>query len=122
MFKVIFGAILAISLMAPANQVLANAYDTEAFTVASSVVNFDSAVYDKGDNNRPFKAIFIVETAQIRFTLDGTDPTTTVGLIAEVGDIVTITGEHDIQTFKAIRTGATSATLQPIYFNGLGDR
>ena len=59
-----------------------------------------------------------MEGDQLRFRVDGGDPSTTVGMLAEVGDIVTIEGEHDIEKFKAIRV-TTDATIQPIYFNGL---
>lgn len=97
-----------------------NAYDQEKITVADSAIGFTDSLINAGDGVLPATAVFVVETAQLRFRVDGGDPTTTVGILAEVGDFVEITGEHDVEKFRAIRTGATSAVIQPSYFNGLG--
>lgn len=53
----------------------------------------------------------LVETAQIRFTVDGTAPTTSVGRLANPGDTIRL-ATNDFTLFKAIRTGAVSATVQ----------
>ena len=60
-------------------------------------------------------AEFLVETAQIRFTVDGTAPTTTVGRIANPGDTIKL-ATTDFTKFKAIRTGSTSGSLQGDYW------
>lgn len=57
-----------------------------------------------------------LETAQIRYTLDGTAPTTTVGHLLEIGDTLTIQGRDNIVNFRAIRTGGTSGTLMITFF------
>lgn len=62
------------------------------------------------------KAVFVLEGAQCRFTTDGTAPTTTVGTVIEVGDVVIIEGASDIKNFKAIRTGSTSGTTWATYY------
>lgn len=56
-----------------------------------------------------------VEGAQIRYRTDGTAPTATVGVPAEVGDIITVYGSADILAIQFIRTGAVSATLSTEY-------
>lgn len=56
------------------------------------------------------------ETAQFRYTLDGTAPTTTVGTQVEAGDILDFENRAELEGFKAIRTGGTSATLHIEYF------
>ncbi len=56
-----------------------------------------------------------VETAEIRYTEDGTAPTTTVGHIGSVYDIIYVSFQ-DFATFKAIRTGTTSGKLNITYF------
>lgn len=57
-----------------------------------------------------------LETAQIRFTLDGTTaPTTTVGRLLEVGEILELESVEEIEGFAAIRTGAVSGVLDVIY-------
>jgi hypothetical protein len=115
MKKIIISAIIC-SFLAISSLVYARAYNTESITVSSVAIGFTSATISPERRTKPIKAVFIVETAQIRFTVDGSTPTTTVGFLAEIGDIVTINGEGDIKNFKAIRTGASDATIQPIYF------
>lgn len=56
-------------------------------------------------------AELLVETAQIRFTVDGTAPTTAVGRLANPGDVIEL-ATNDFTLFKAIRTGGSSASLQ----------
>lgn len=57
-----------------------------------------------------------LETAQIRFTLDTTAPTTTVGWLLEVGETLELHGRYELANFKAIRTGGTSGTLEVEYW------
>ena len=56
-----------------------------------------------------------LETAQIRWTIDGTVPTTTVGTPLEPGDILELTGHDLLAQFRSIRTTATSGTLNCVY-------
>ena len=53
-----------------------------------------------------------LETAEIRMLDDGTAPTTTVGQIVSVGDVVIIEGNQYIRAARFIRTGASSGTIQ----------
>jgi len=94
----------------------ARAYNTESITVSNTDIGFTSAIISPERRTKPYKAIFVVEAAAIRFTVDGSTPTSTVGFLVEIGDIVTINGEGDIKKFRAIRTGGTDAIIQPIYF------
>ncbi|MCK5601078.1 chitobiase/beta-hexosaminidase C-terminal domain-containing protein [Candidatus Pacearchaeota archaeon] len=93
------------------------AYNSESITVSSTAIGFTDSAINNGTGNKPLEAVFVVEDAQIRFTTDGSTPTASVGLLAEVGDVVKIEGETDVEAFKAIRTGDTDATIQPHYFN-----
>lgn len=52
----------------------------------------------------------------IRMTLDGTAPTTSVGMRADYGSSVTIYSHSNILAFRAIREGSTSAILNTTYF------
>lgn len=53
-----------------------------------------------------------VETAQIRWTMDGvTTPTASVGHVADPGDFIQLVGNANLRQFLAIRTGSTSASL-----------
>lgn len=52
-----------------------------------------------------------LETAQIRWRADGTAPTTTVGTLMEIGDVMTIANILDAMNIRFIRTGGTSGVL-----------
>ena len=98
-------------------EVFAGAYGTESITVSNTAIGFTAATRNPPTGNKPNKAVFTVETAQIRFTVDGTTPTSSVGFLGYIGDVVSINGEHDIKAFRAIRVSGTDATIQPIYFD-----
>jgi len=53
-----------------------------------------------------------LETGQIRFRVDGTDPTDSEGILLEVGELIKVTQLTNLLAFKAIRTGATSGVLK----------
>ena len=52
-----------------------------------------------------------LETASIRIRYDGTAPSSTVGMLIDVGDIVTIRGTPYLDDFQGIRTGGTSGVI-----------
>ena len=64
----------------------------------------------------PLKRVeLFVEDAQIRIRTDGSNPTSSVGEILNPFDRFTIKNPGDAQNFKAIRTGAASATIRARY-------
>ena len=60
-------------------------------------------------------ATLTVETASCRYLTDGTAPTATTGTLVYAGDVIELRNPSEIQYFRAIRTGATSATIQVVY-------
>src|SRR3990167_11310307 len=52
-----------------------------------------------------------VHGASIRWRKDGTDPTASVGHLANVGTIITLENKSDMTTWRGIRTGSASATV-----------
>ena len=56
-----------------------------------------------------------VRTASIVFLRDGTDPTATAGFQADPGDIILLNSRDELEKFKAIRQGGTSATVDVEY-------
>ena len=78
----------------------------EALSVAATAVGFTAATFLNAK-----LAVAKVEGAQMRYRSDGTDPTATVGVLAEVGDTITVWGSPDIRSIRFIRTGGVSATL-----------
>jgi hypothetical protein len=59
-----------------------------------------------------------LETAQVRFTDDGTTVTTTEGTILEIGDVWTGSGHAILKRARFIRTGSTSGSLRIRCYQG----
>ena len=92
------------------------AFAGEAITVADTAIGFTAATFQPATAPGAASGAFItVETAQIRFRFDGTDPSATVGHIAEIGDVIKLNSAQDCVYFRAIRTGATSAVIHCTY-------
>ncbi len=82
--------------------------DTIAFenlTVAGSPVGFTAGTFAGA-----YLAIARVEGAQVRYRTDGTSPSASVGMVADPGDVIIVSGSRDIQDIEFIRTGG-SATV-----------
>lgn len=60
-----------------------------------------------------------VRTAAVVFTRDGTAPTATKGVQANVGDIIMLNSRDELDKFKVIRQTSTSATLDVEYFTDI---
>ena len=87
-----------------------NAANYESVTVADSAIGLTSGTY--GTN---VYALITCETAQIRFRIDGTNPTASEGHILNPGDILRLDSNADIAAFKAIRTGSVSGVIKATY-------
>lgn len=61
-------------------------------------------------------AVIKSETAQARWRDDATNPSTTVGMPFDIGDILVLNDALSLSQFKAIRTGATSAVFNISYY------
>jgi len=83
-------------------------------SIAGSVVSLTPPARGTGAN----VAEIYVRTAPIVFTRDGTDPTATKGIQAEIGDIILLNSRDEVDKFKAIRVSA-SATLDIDYFTDI---
>lgn len=98
------------------------AYDTETITVAGTAIGFTaSKVVPSGAAYRAELVTFTVECVSttpcpIRFEATSTTPTSTVGTLLGEGDVIRLYNYDNITLFKAIRTGANSASIQPIYW------
>ena len=62
------------------------------------------------------RAIIVVEDATIRWRIDGTNPTNTVGTKSFINSTIILESRTQITNFKAIRTGSTSSKLSVMYF------
>jgi hypothetical protein len=88
-------------------------------TVTNSVKTLTATVYiSRPTTAAPTRsAIFAtisVESNSIRYTLDGTTPTTSVGHRLDAGDVLFLSSFDDIKNFQAIRISA-DAELQVTY-------
>ena len=82
----------------------------ESITVSGSVGGLTARTI-AGQRN----ALITVETAQIRFTIDGTTVTASAGHVLNVGDVLELDSSEALTAFSAIRTGGTSGTIRCSY-------
>ena len=79
----------------------------EDLTVAGTSVGFTAAT-----RGNATVASVLVEVAPVRFRLDGTAPTASVGDTLEVGDRLTLESADEVSRVRFIRREGTSATLR----------
>ena len=91
----------------------------EAITVSSSSKALTAATYDTGAL-KAVMAYMTLETASIRFRVDGGAPTTAVGhLVTQASNVsLTVCGETAIRAFRAIATGTDASLLVTYYAFG----
>lgn len=90
----------------------ATAYDFESLTVSSTAVGLTASKYIPTDSSRrATTALITVEADSIRFRIDGTNPTASVGHLATAGESIALEGYDNIKNFRAIRT-TTDATIR----------
>lgn len=83
----------------------------ETITIADSAIGFTSTTL-RPTGGVPMQRCFgKLETAQVRWRYDGTDPTTTIGLLVDIGDVVEISGAAYLQATRFIRTGSVSGVI-----------
>lgn len=61
-------------------------------------------------------AIATIETADIRFTIDGTSPTASVGHPLEAGRVMLLENYDELQKFRGFRSTSVSGNLKVTYF------
>jgi hypothetical protein len=83
----------------------------EQITVANTAIGITSTITNPTGQPQQNRCVARLETAQIRYRTDGVAPTSTVGTVLEVGDVLTIESNADARRIRFIRTGATSGVL-----------
>lgn len=108
---------LALALLVASASLVAAYVKFEAVTVANTAIGFTAANINNVTGIHPpaTQATCRLETAQVRYTVDGTTPTTTVGVLLEVGDQLALVGNDTLNAFRAIRTGGASGQLDCTY-------
>src|SRR5512133_163434 len=107
------------------------AYDFESITVSGTAIGCTAAKIKvlaiatgtggtgapaSGRTREATSALITVEGQAIRFRLDGTAPTASVGHQLNPGDSLQLEGYDAIARFLAIRVDAADATLRVTYF------
>jgi hypothetical protein len=88
-------------------------YGSQTLVVGPQPVGFDPNIINPSSEIKPCTAFGIVEGQDIRVS-SCIIPTNTSGILAGVGSSITITGEYDIEHFKAISTDISKSGS--IYF------
>src|SRR3990167_1709571 len=90
------------------------AYDTEAVTVADSAIGLTKSKFIPAIPAAA--AILSLDTAHLRYLVDGTPPPASVGRLANPASIIVLRNPSELDTRSAIRTSSTSATLRVTYY------
>ena len=89
-------------------------FDFETLTVGNSVASLTASKYhpsgDKADS-----AFLTLEGADIRYRYDGGNPTTSAGHLLSDSGYIVLTGQNQMEKFKAIRVGGRDGTLSITY-------
>lgn len=80
---------------------------SEQITVGATAVGFTALKITPAGQPQAQTAVCRLETAEVRYTIDGTTVTASVGTLLEVGDILTVQGHDVMARFQAIRTGSS---------------
>jgi len=84
----------------------------ESITVAGTAIGLTDAIIRPPGEPQQTACEGRLETAQVRYRFDGTNPTASEGVLLEVGDILSLRGTTNLVRFRAIRTGGTSGVLK----------
>ena len=94
--------------------------DFETITVSTAAVGFTSSkIVNTTTGLSASYAFFTLETADIRYRVDGVDPTAAIGhAAAATGSGFFVCGAQAVKAFRAIRSGGADSTMRVTYFRG----
>ena len=93
------------------------AFAHEAITVAGVAIGFTAATHLNPTTGQAARmARCDLETAPVRYRLDGTDPTASTGHPLPAGSELEVWGTADMKSITFIRETSTSATLRVTYY------
>lgn len=85
----------------------------EAITVSTVAIGFTAALI----RGSVVGAFVTLETGQVRFRMDGVDPSSTTGHLLEIGQSLTLKSRAAVEKIKFIKTGDISGALKVTYLN-----
>lgn len=88
----------------------------EVIAVAATAIGMTAATINAGSGHQQAtQALCTNETAEIRISVDGTSPTSSVGTPIEALQSFQVIGNNALNLFRAIRTTSTSGSLTCVY-------
>lgn len=93
--------------------------DFEQIVVSSTSIGFTVTKITPARGDQMIVARCRLRTAEISFTTDGTTPTTTIGTLLEVGDVLKVTTHDRLVKFRAIRTTGSDGQLDCAFSGAL---
>jgi len=84
-------------------------------TVAKGLTVATFAPVPGGSQKYATSAYLTLASGQVRYRYDGTDPTSGVGHILDVGSFLVIEGFHQMDKLKLIRTGSADGVISVSY-------
>lgn len=91
----------------------------EQITVSTTSVGFTASKIRADGKPQATQAFCSAEGADLRWTVDGTTPTSSVGALLTNGSTLpTINGHDNLTRFRAIRDAGTDVTMNCFYFGG----
>lgn len=94
-------------------------FDTLTVTNAAAVSLTTAKLNGTGANSKlsATRVYITIEVSTVRYRYDGTAPTTTIGHLGNVGDVLTFDGSRNLQNLQFIAVTA-NATVNVSYENG----
>lgn len=86
----------------------------EQITASATATGFTATTLQPGGGGTSPQAtvgMCKLTTAQVRYRIDGPSPTSTTGILVDIGGVITLQTAQVLKNFKAIRTGGTSGVL-----------
>lgn len=88
----------------------------EQLTVSNSVQVLTPSRYAASEPHESASSAFItLNGGNIRYTYDGTTPTSSTGHLLNDSGTITLLGQNQMALFKCIQTGATSSEISITY-------
>ena len=98
----------------PPTEAVPNWTDSDSLTVSSTVIQLNAAFRSRNDY-----CLITVETATLRFWLDGTNPTASTGHEVSPGDELILETVDELQDIQFIRRDGTDGVLRCSFGNRL---
>src|SRR5687767_7915056 len=92
-----------------------DAFAYEAITVAATAIGFTNGTLSPAKAPSAKAAFCTLETAEVRYRYDGTNPSSSEGHLLASGGSITLYGINNLNQFRAIRTTGSSGTLRCTY-------